>query len=285
MKKLLSLLLAGALLFPLMVVVAQDVSDVEEIPAEESVVASLMPLVSSIPTVVYYYAAGIIVFVIVYMLVMKVVKRKGDTFKTDKFAEIEQKSAAEKQAMLDGVLGKHCPLHSLQAAVKDEKVVGIRQCYPYQTMKGAAKQGAKTLGKQALWSLVGVKATYHDVGKYYLILTEKNLYYIAFDKHEEVAETVAFPLTQMMHVTLRKPGTKDMVKYSVTVSNTHSLTPGGGQVLEFEYAGEKMSFVYYLQNVSFPNIDLKEHYAVFADHYDAILYLEMMFQKKLEERC
>lgn len=150
-------------------------------------------------------------------------------------------------------------------------------------MTGAVKQGAKTLGKQALWSLVGVRATYHDVGKYYLVLTDKNLHYIAFDKHDEVSENVLFPIAQLMNITIKNPNTKDMMKYSV--SNTSYYAPEGAKSLEFEYDGEKLQFIYCGKNLIFPNMDDASYSQAFRTHYDAMLYVETMFQKKLEEKA
>jgi hypothetical protein len=243
---------------------------------EETAMQEVAAYTAGIPTMVYYYVAGLIVFMILYFLVMKVVKGKGDAYRADKLAEITQKSEKEKQALLDSLFEKEGILHSFQEIVKGESIIGLRQCFPYQTLGGAAKDTAKTLGKQALWSMVGVKATYVDVGRYYLVLTEKNLHYLAFDKHSELAAHEEFPLTQLMNLTLRKAGTKEMMK---------NANAGGQEVLEFEFKGEKVSFTYYIQNLDFPNIELKEYQQALTSHYDAFFYVETMFKKKLEEKA
>ena len=90
MKKIFSLPLAATLLLPMMSVFAQEVDDLIAIPS-----------LSSIPPTTYYYLAGIVVFIIIYFLFTKIAKKKGDTFTAGQFAEFEQKSDAEKQAMLE----------------------------------------------------------------------------------------------------------------------------------------------------------------------------------------
>jgi hypothetical protein len=136
------------------------------------------------------------------------------------------------------------------------------------------KDAAKTLGKQALWSLANVKATYHDVGKYYLVLTEKNLYYIAFDKHDEVAVKEVFPLSALRNVVVRKVSSKDMM------INKDGM---GSDVLQFEIDGDKVVFVYKPQNQQFPNLTIKEFQKALTDNYHAFLYIETRFTKKLAE--
>ena len=56
---------------------------------------------ASIPPMTYYYVAGIIAFVVIYFVVTKIVKRKGDHFTAEQMAVFEQKSDTEKQAMID----------------------------------------------------------------------------------------------------------------------------------------------------------------------------------------
>ncbi|MDR2540564.1 MAG: hypothetical protein LBD11_01980 [Candidatus Peribacteria bacterium] len=275
MKKFFSLLFALTLIVSPFVL-AQDADDVpsaDDVAAAPEVYSYTAP---GIPPMVYYYAAGLIVFFILYFVVTKVVKNKGNAFKSNQFAAIDQKSPAEKQALLDSLFGEEGLLHPFQAEMKGEKIIGLRQCFPYKTLGSAAKDAAKTAGKQVLWSMVGVKATYIDVGRYYLVLTDKNLHYLAFDKHHELAVNEVFPLSQLMNITLKKATAKDLMVHSGA---------SGGEVLEFEFNGEKVHFVYRIQNVDFPNVELKELQKLLTDNYEAFLYVEMMFQKKLEEKA
>jgi hypothetical protein len=52
---------------------------------------------------VYYYLGGVLAFVIIYFFITKMVRNKDANFKASSFAVIDQKSPAEKQAMLESL--------------------------------------------------------------------------------------------------------------------------------------------------------------------------------------
>ncbi|MDR0369832.1 MAG: hypothetical protein LBH96_04970 [Candidatus Peribacteria bacterium] len=64
--------------------------------------------------------------------------------------------------------------------------------------------------------MAGVKATYHDVGQYYLVLTDTTLHYFAFDEHDEIIVHEKFPLKEMRDIQLRVPSSKEMMMTSNT---------------------------------------------------------------------
>ena len=121
--------------------------------------------------------------------------------------------------------------------------------------------------------MVGVKATYHDVGKYYLMLTDNHLHYLAFDKHDDVAVHEKFPLEALRNLNLRKISYKDAVVHQ-----------GGNHVVEFELdEGDKITFVYKHQNQQYPNVTMEEFQEAYTNNYDAFFLAEHAFQKKLSE--
>ena len=284
MKKLFSFLLLGGMftLLCMQVVLAQEAEAEAQAPTEaqmpttSDILASIGLSESGIPPQALYYIGGLLIFFIIYFVVMKFVKNKMGNHRAGQAMMFAQKSPEEQQALLDYLFEKEGLLHQFQTIVKGEKIAGIRQCFPYKTIGGAAKEGAKTLGKQMLRSAVGVKATYVDVGRYYLVLTDKSLHYLAFDKHHEIAVQDSFPLSQIMDIHFRSVGTKDLMRNS----DAH-----GNEVIEFECGGEKISFIYYLQNLDFPGIELKTYQKALMDHHEAFLYIDVMFKKHLEEKA
>jgi ABC-type phosphate transport system permease subunit len=132
MKQLLSLL-ALALTLPFAAAPLAFAQEEATPEAVETVPTSIADYTTGIPTTVYYYIGGLLVFFILYFVVTKVVKNKGDAFKFGQFAEIEQKSEAEKEAMLDFLFDKEGVLHTFSDLLKGEKIVGIKESLPYQT--------------------------------------------------------------------------------------------------------------------------------------------------------
>jgi hypothetical protein len=49
------------------------------------------------------------------------------------------------------------------------------------------------------------------VGKYYVVLTDTSLHYLAFDEHDEIIVHEKFPLKEMRDIQLRVPGSKEMM--------------------------------------------------------------------------
>ena len=276
MKRFLSLFALPVLLFPLFpAVLAQEEDVVEEVASEETAVDTAYQIPNT-NNMVTYYIIGIAAFCILFYVATHLAKKKQTWAEQMQIAGIAEKSPAEKKELLESVFWEGGLLEQFQDVAKGEEIQGLRESLPYQTAGGVAKDMAKTLGKQALWSMVGVKATYHDVGKYYLLLTDKNLHYIAFDKHDDVAVHEKFSLKGLKNLTLRKISSKDAMI---------NMDGGGSHVIEFETdnADKKLTFVYKHQNQQYPNVTMQEFQAAYTDNYEAFFLMEYAFQEKLSE--
>lgn len=224
-------------------------------------------------TMIYYYIGGLVVFLILYFIVMKIVKNKQSSSLSREMESIAHLSENEKSLLWNELFDAKGVLPRFEVLLSGESIVGVRQCYPYQTLWGAVKDTAKTLWKQALWSAVGVKATYYDVGSYYLVLTDTTLHYLAFDEHDEVVVHEKFSLGEMRDVQLRVPSSKEMMM----ISNAWIEC----EVLSFDVAGQNMIFIYYLQNISFPGVGNSQFTSFYKHHYQAMILLEYSFKKAL----
>lgn len=245
--------------------------EAEEIVETTSAVAEYT---TGIPTMVYYYIGGLVIFMILYFVVTKFVKNKNSNYLTGEADKFAQMSDVEKNELLAPLFEEGGVLYTFQDELGNEEIIGVRQSHPYKTLGGAMKEGAKELWKQALWSMVGVKATYHDVGKYYLVVTDKNLHYFAFDKHDEIIVHETFPIKDMRNIVLRTPGTKEMATYS---------QEGEFEVLEFEIDGQKVVFGYFLQGYAFPNVSTDELSKWYGENYQTLMLVDYLFKKKLSD--
>jgi hypothetical protein len=139
------------------------------------------------------------------------------------------------------------------------------------------------MGKQMLWSSIGVKATYHDVGRYYLVLTDKSIYYLAFNTHHELALTDIYPLNQISNMHFRKLGIKDTMKNS-EIGGTGDIKDSS-EALEFTFNDETVSFTCYGQNLDFPNLEFEHYQQEFMNNTEAFQYIDVMFKPLLEEKA
>ncbi len=192
-------------------------------------------------------------FLVYFLIILPKIKGKADkTYATQmeenylKFKGNEQKHRNEYAQNSEYI--KH-----IAVSIPDEPIRGVVSCMERREFKDVVRQVGVNIAGKVVGKVTGFGFKEVDnYDNYYLLITEKHLYYLHYDGNGDCIEKLSFYLDLIENFVVGNANSKDMLQYNATL--------GSSKRINFTYDGKKRQFFYYQVLLPHPLAQVKKYF-------------------------